>query len=154
MTKSLRKKHREKISPENNKPFNALVARKVGKKEILSEPKARAALEKEWTRLRSIDGGNGCWDEKEVREWSDVVKEANANGKTVHVGSIFEICVEKGSELQRSDPNRKYKGRVVFGGDRVKTQSWEQAIFEELSSCPATMEAAKTCDMYGCLPGH
>jgi len=77
--------HREKIFPENNKPFNALVARKVGKKEILEEPKARAALEKEWSRLRSSDGGKGCWDKKEVREWSDVVKEANSKGKTVHV---------------------------------------------------------------------
>ena len=27
-------------------------------------------------------------------------------------------------------------------------------MFQELGSCPATMEAARTADAYGCFPGH
>jgi hypothetical protein len=27
-------------------------------------------------------------------------------------------------------------------------------MFQELSSCPATLEAAKTADAYGLCPGH
>ena len=37
----------------------------------------------------------------------------------IHVGIMFEICVEKGSELEPNDPQRKYKGRVVFRGNQV-----------------------------------
>ena len=49
---------------------------------------------------------------------------------------------------------RKYKGRVVFLGNRVQDENWEAAIFQDLGSSPATMQAAKSIDAYGCLPGH
>eukprot|EP00973_Karenia_brevis_P023770 3277753-Karenia_brevis.AAC.1 len=62
--------------------------------------------------------------------------------------------VLKNSELPEDDPNRKYKYRVVFLGDRVRTQHFEQALFNDGGSSPATIEAAPCCDAYGCLPGH
>ena len=65
--------------------FYACVARPVTKKEQAGNDKARAALLKEWTKLRKL----GCWDELGVREWKKVAAEARANGKTVHVGRIF-----------------------------------------------------------------
>ena len=113
-------------------------------------PAARASLDKEWGRLRKII----TWDEAGVREWRDVASEARSSGSKVHVGRIFDICVEKGSELPKHDPARKFKGRVVFQGDNVRDENWEVAMFQELSSCPATMEAGKACDLYGCLRGH
>jgi hypothetical protein len=61
--------------------------------------------------------------------------------------------VEKGSELPVGDPNRKYKGRVVFQGNQVKDECWDVAMFNELSSAPASMEAGKACDAYGLLQG-
>ena len=75
--------------------------------------------------------------------------------ETALVGRIFDICVEKNSELPESDPNRKFKGRVVFEGCHVKDEGniyW--AIFSEITSCPATMEAGKAADAFGLLPGH
>ena len=62
--------------------------------------------------------------------------------------------IEKNSELAAGDSRRKFKGRVVFQGNNVRDQHWEWAMFQELSSAPATMEATKTCDLYGSLPGH
>ena len=62
--------------------------------------------------------------------------------------------MEKGSELAAGDPQRKFKGRVVFLGDRVRDAAGHAAAFEELSSSPASMEASKWCDAYGLLPGH
>ena len=59
--------------------------------------------------------------------------------------------MEKGSELPKGDPGRKYKGRVVFLGDRVRDQQGRIAVFEEMSSSPAALEAGKLCDFYGCL---
>ena len=33
-------------------------------------------------------------------------------------------------------------------------QDWSTAIFQDLGSCPATMETGKIADAYGCFPGH
>ena len=141
--------HREKIR-KFDPPFYSCVARPVKKAEVSRTPAAQAALDKEWAKLRKA----GCWDEKNVREWDDVVAEYRKKGKKAHVARLFEICVEKGSELPLGDPNRKFKGRVVLQGNQVKDEYWDQAIFAELSSCPTTMEAAKACDAYGLIPGH
>ena len=46
------------------------------------------------------------------------------------------------------------KGRVVFHGNQVTSQSWDAAIFQDLGSSPATMEASRVADMWGCCPGH
>mgnify|MGYP002176408590 FL=1 len=119
---------------------------------MYSNPKAQAAVRLEWDRLRQ----KRCWseDKEHVREWKDVAAEARRNGTTVHVGRLCCLCVEKGSELKADDPRRKFKGRVVFLGNNVKDQNWDYAVFQELSSCPATMEGSRSADCYGCLPGH
>jgi len=109
--------------------FNAAVARTVGKKEVLEVPAAQAAVTAEWDKLRK----SGCWDESKVKEWSVVAKEARDKGITTHVGRVFEICVEKGAELTRGNPARKYKGRIVYQGNQVKDENWEVAIFSDLS---------------------
>jgi hypothetical protein len=131
-------------------PFNAAVARPVSKKEVRENPKADAAVLKEWTALRKA----GCWDETKVREWSDVANEARQNNQKTHVGRIFEICVEKNSELAPDNPARKFKGRVVFQGNQVKDENWDVALFQELGSAPATLEAGKACDAVGLADGH
>ena len=89
-----------------------------------------------------------------VREWDDVSREAIKNKTKVHVGKIFEICVEKGSELPQGDPMRKFKGRTVFQGNNVKDEAADVALFAELGSSPANMEAGKALDAYGSMPGN
>ena len=97
-------------------PFPACVARPVGKAEISREPKAKEALQKEWGRLIA----RCVWDTRPeaVREWRDVAADARRDGSGAHMGMLFEICVEKESEL--APALRKYKGRVVFQGNAVK----------------------------------
>ena len=89
-----------------------------------------------------------------MREWRDVAAEAKREGAKVHVGRIFDICVEKNHELGEDDPNRKFKGRVVFEGCHVRDESNAWALFSEITSCPATMAAGKVADAYGLLPGN
>jgi hypothetical protein len=141
--------HRDKLG-DSPLPFSACVARSVGKREAQESPAARAALAKEWDRLRKA----GCWDESKVTEWDTVSANARRSGAKAHVGMIFEICVEKGSELPPGDPSRKYKGRVVFQGNRVKDENWNAAMFSELGSAPATMQAGKSVDAYGVMEGN
>ena len=70
------------------------------------------------------------------------------------MGMLFGFVVEKNPDLLADDPRRKYKGRVVFQGNNVVNQNWEAAMFQDLGNAPATMEASRIADCYGCFPGH
>ena len=70
------------------------------------------------------------------------------------MGRIFGITVEKNHVLKKEDKNRKFKYRVFFQGNKVCTQDFESAIFQDLGSWPASMEASKKIGCYGCSPGH
>ena len=47
--------------------------------------------------------------------------------------------MEKNAELPEGHRGRKFKGRVVFDGSDVVDQDKNVALFQELSSSPATM---------------
>ena len=142
--------HRPQIPDINMDIYQICVARTVTKKEASVTPAALAALDKEWTKLEK----QNAWLLDKVREWKSVSAEAKANNKTVHVGRVFAILVEKGSELPVGHPERKFKGRVVFQGNNVRDQGGDYALFEELTSAPATTEAGKAVDAYGCVEGN
>ena len=93
------KKHRQRDLPML---FPACVSRPVSKKEMTLNPKAMLAMNAEWKRLWD----KGVWDHTGVREWSDVAREAQRTGKTVHLGRLFGLCVQKGSELPDEDPRK------------------------------------------------
>ena len=79
------------------------------------------------------------------------MREARARNEQVHLGYLFGICVEKNSEM--SPELRKYKYRVVFQGNRVVDQNYEAAIFQDLGSTPATIEASRVADAFGAQDG-
>ncbi len=66
--------------------------------------------------------------------------------------SVF--CGVKSAELPVGDPRRKHKGRGVFKGCDVEDEDGAVAMFMELSSCPATIDAGKACDAYGMMEGN
>ena len=142
--------HEHPVTAQEITELMAMVARPVGRKELLSNPKAQASLDVEWDKLMK----KKAWDMASVREWDDVSSEAKKKGKKAHVGKVFEICVEKGSELPPNDPLRKFKGRTVFQGNNVRDENSDSALFSELGSSPATMEAGKALDAYGHAPGN
>ena len=61
---------------------------------------------------------------------------------------------KKGMSFQLDTKTESSKGRVVFGGNDVWTQNRDIAIFQELASQPATLEASCAADAYGCIEGH
>lgn len=137
-TRSPDYKHRQK-SDRSLVFLNACVARPVSKKEIEGIKDAIAAQNKEWGRL--ID--RVVWSYDVIREWDDLAKEARRNNQTIHLGRIFGIMVENGSELPKGDERRKYKYRAVFQGNQVVDQHWEAALFQDLGSSPASMDASR-----------
>jgi len=92
--------HRPHLCPQH--VHAACVARPVTRKEARENAKALAAMDKEWNKLRNI----GCWDESRVQEWKHVASNARRDGTKVHIGRIFDIFVEKNSELEENNPNR------------------------------------------------
>ena len=104
----------------------------------------------EWKRLQDMN----CWDVTKVREWHDVWREAKEKGETHHLGRVFALRHEKNAELPEGHPNRKFKGRAVFQGNNVKDQAGQWAVFQDLSSNPATLESSRAVDAFGLLPGH
>ena len=73
-------------------------------------PKTMDAVAAEWLRLRA----QPVSDEDNPRTLSSVQAEAKRNNNTIHICVLFDLCVEKHSEL--ASHLRKYKERVVFGG--------------------------------------
>ena len=147
--------HREKIQQNTsginiNNMFSTAVARPVARKEMMENDEARRAMRKEWLGQHEA----GVYDFSVVREYDDVVREAKQTGNEVHMARIHGICVEKNFQLPQGHPNRKFKGRGVLLGNQVKNQFWEAAFFQDLGNSPATFEASRWADFYGCLPGH
>ena len=117
----------------------AAVAQSFSKKEAAGNPKAQKTIKKEWDRLCRL----GTWDESKVRNWADVKNEAKRAGETVHIGRLLPTLVEKSSELEEDNPDRKFKGRVVFDGSDVRDRDRQVALFQELSSSPAGQQRGR-----------
>ena len=93
---------------------------------------------------------DGSW----LREYDEIVATSKKKGEEVHLARVHGICVEKNYQLPDDDPKRKFKGRGVLLGDQVKNQNFEAALFQDLGNSPATFEAARWADFYGCLEGN
>ena len=144
---SVQHKHRVK-NGEHGNCFNAMVTRPVTRQEMVSNPKAMEAFMKEWT---------GLWDQEvfdfsQTREYDDVVNEAKKKGQKVLMARVHGLIYENNYRLKEDDPARKFKGRSVLLGHQVKDQNMEAALFQDLGNSPATFDASRRADYYGCLP--
>ena len=143
---SHRVKLEERIDPLS---FYACVARTVSHNEMIRTPAAMEAAEVEWGRLRNV-GKHGCWDESKPRDKDELIAEARASDRKIHLGKLMELCVEKNHDIPSQ---AKFKVRVVYRGDCVKDEWGQAALFRDLTSCPATLEAAKVADLISKLDG-
>ena len=148
--------HREKV--QEGRPdtshiysnlFNAAVSRPVSRAEMLRNPKAHASTRNEWLGLRKQD----VFDFSVIREYYDVKQEALTLKQVVHFARVHGIIVEKNYQLRENDERRKFKGRGVLLGNKVKNQNWEAAFFQDLGNSPASFESSRWAD-FGCIPGH
>ena len=103
----------------------------------------------EWDRLRNIR----TWDERWVRQCLEVIKASDPKNPD-HIGTIFDICVEKGRSCRMVAPTRSLKAGSCSRANSVWDTHYDYAIFQDLSSNPATMEAAKAADLVAIMPGN
>ena len=141
--------HRDHV-PDYDFPLNILVTEPAFRAQRKAIPKVQEACNKEWETLTKRD----TWDPASVREWNVVCLQAKQQNYKVHVACIFEICVVKGLELSDSDPRKIYKGRAVLDGSWVKDDNYDVALFNDLGSSPANMQAGKVVDAFGLQPDY
>jgi hypothetical protein len=103
--------------------------------------------------LRAV-GGRGCWGESEVQSKRKLLAQHRQKNTKCHWRRVFAFCIEKGSELDADDPNRKFKGRVFFQGNNVKDEIYDWTLFAEIGSSPCTIQAGKMADAIGLLDGN
>ena len=132
--------------------YIACVARPVDRKERAANPKAKAALDKEWNKLINQD----CWDYKSVRDWQRLLTKRYLRGRRLMLAESSTAYVLKRILNCRSlipiaslrvescskDATSRTKGTTGQDSPRLRT------------SCPATMEAGQAADAFGLLPGH
>jgi hypothetical protein len=97
--------NRPLIADVEERCMQICVARSVSKREAEHTPEATKAMNKEWEKLEK----QNAWVLSQVREWSDVRRQAKAKNETAHVGRVFGILVEKGSELPKGTQKESSK---------------------------------------------
>ena len=65
---------------------------------------------------------------------------------------VFEKCLVKGAELDDADLGKVSKGRAALDDSWVKDENNDVALFDEMGSSPASMQAGTAVDAFGLHP--
>ena len=95
----------------------ALIHKPIPIREAMKFPAGKAAVDAEWNKLET----NRAWLFDTVQPRRVVIDKAKKDGRTVHFGTVMDLCHVKHAEL--SEEFWRYKGRVVFRGDQVRDES-------------------------------
>ena len=71
-----------------------MVARLISAKDVDKTAGGREAIDREMDALK----GRGCWNIENAQKWNGVKRKANAEGRTIHLGSMLELLYQKGDE--------------------------------------------------------
>lgn len=91
------------------------------------------------------------WEDNKVCEYDEARHRGLKEKTEVHFGRVFQMCTEKHSE---DEVLRRYKGRVVFQGNKVTDQSATMAVFQEIRSSACLLTASKLADAIAASPGN
>ena len=97
---------------QNSSQYYNLVRKFIPMPQAKKIPAAKAVVDKDWEKLEKFS----AWNLTQVRSKSEVIDEARMWGATVHFASLMDICHLNKVELEAK--HQKYKGRVVYRGDR------------------------------------
>ena len=123
--------HREKMGPEGL--WCAMITKTLEPGDPLNRhPDALKAIGDELSELRKIR----TWDEAHPIEASEVC----AKYPGAHLARIFPIIGIKHFEDVEM---RRWKGRIVVAGNKIKTVTGQWATFQEVGSIPSTMASCR-----------
>ena len=130
------KPHQDHITAKgtNSMTQYSLVHKFIPMPQALKILDAKAAVEKEWEKLKKIP----AWQLTKVRNKNEVIAKSRNEGRKVHFASLMELC--------------HLKGRVVLRADIVKDDSGSYAVFTEQGSPASRMTPAEVMDIISRLP--
>ena len=105
-----------------------LITRNLSRREWQAEPKALEAIAQEAEGLRR----NGTWDDSTAMPLHALRSNARAQGRKLRVAELMTLCGVKHAEL--APEFQKFKGRIVYRGDRVLDEFNNLVFFEETSN--------------------
>ena len=129
-------------------PQLAVVTKSLSKKEWLADPRGIEAVQKEAVGLRA----NNTWDDQTVSTLHQVRHWAKSVGIPIKVAELLTLCGIKHWELEPE--HWRWKGRIVYRGDRVFDEHHNWLLFDETSTTPTSLVALNVALWYACLPGH
>ena len=116
-------------------PQLAAVTKSLTRKEWINDPKGVEAVKQEAIGLRA----NQTWDDQTVSTLQQVRSWAKSVGVKIKVAELLTLCGIKHWEL---DPSHwRWKGRIVYRGDRVYDEYNNLTLFEETSTTPTSLVA-------------
>ncbi|CAE6921679.1 RE1 [Symbiodinium sp. CCMP2592] len=127
---------------------HAFVTRNLSRKEWTANPKAVEAVKAEAAGLRN----NETWDDSTARLLGDLKREARQTNRNVKIADILTLCGEKFSELP--EEFRKFKGRVVYRGDKIYDELGNLVQFTDTATNPTAITALNVALWFACMPGN
>ena len=149
MGESLPIHHDDHIAGKGNKSLQHyyVVHKFIPMPQAIKIPAAKAAVDKEWEKLKKISASNLT----KVGSKKEVIDEARTKGGKVHFASLMDTCHLQNAALEAK--HQKYKGRIVLQRDIVKDDSDSYAVFTEQGSSASQMTVANVMDIISRLPG-
>ena len=100
-----------------------------------------------WEKLKNIP----AWDVNKVRSESEVISQANKDGKTVHIAKVMDFCHNENAERARH--LQKLGGQLCSGGTTPKTKKDTEQFSLSIVLSASQMAAAKFLDTISKLLG-
>ena len=102
------------VDPENVLAFD-LVTKALNRNEWISNPMALDAVKRESEGLRA----DQTWDDETARDANELMRQSAVLSKDIKVAELLILCGIKHAVVEES--KQKYKGRIVYRGDKVMT---------------------------------
>ena len=127
--------------------FFFLVHTIVPTSNAMTIPAPKTAVDREWDKLHKLP----AWNTSTVRCKQDVINEAKANNRQVHLTTLMDLYHLKHSEL--AEHLWTYRGRVVLRGADVKDGTGGYAVFTKQGASASHMTAAEVLDVVSRMRG-
>ena len=127
---------------------SALVTLNLSRSQWLKDEKGVQAVQHEAQGLRQ----NQTWDDASVDTIQNWKVWSRNTGIRIHIADLLTLCGIKHFELEPSQ--WKYKGRIVYRGDRIRDTDGNVVLFQETATSPTAIIALQITLWFGMLPDH
>lgn len=127
---------------------SALVTLNLTRSQWLNDEQGVQAVQNEAGGLRQ----NETWDDDTVDTLHNWKIWARNNNIKIHVADLLTLCGIKHYELEPA--KWKYKGRIVYRGDRIRDSEGNIILFQETATSPTAIIALQIALWFGMLAEH